>query len=80
MKHPETKCPECKKKLTAASACDGSEVSIAPGDYTICMYCTAYLEYTKKGYKHLHEDEIEPEFINQLKKYRHLLIKFKTLN
>lgn len=39
-------CPICGAKLDAASLPGNIETPMPePGDYTICAYCTAFLEY-----------------------------------
>jgi hypothetical protein len=47
-KMPVCQCPTCESKLDAASASDGSETTIMPGDVTICVYCTEILEFTEE--------------------------------
>lgn len=78
MRHIESKCPKCKRKLTAASALDGSNVPISPGDYTICMYCTAFLEFTKKGYKYLKYYDVPVEQREELEKFKQHILNFKA--
>lgn len=44
------RCPCCQKRLDAATAADGDvDVRPKPGDPTICLYCTALLEFYGQG-------------------------------
>ncbi len=54
------KCPYCGKTLDSVIETDGSDINQPrPGDYTICIRCCGYLEFTKTGFKKLDFDLIK---------------------
>ena len=44
---PDNKCPVCNANLNAATAPDGRSTPV-PGDVSLCIKCSAVLEFDKK--------------------------------
>lgn len=45
---PIQKCPQCNRYLDKLRAVDGPYIKPWPGDYKICLYCEAILEFNDK--------------------------------
>ena len=53
----EAACPHCRRRLDAATGFD--EHAPRPGDLSICLYCSAVLQFTPTGFVLFPEHEIK---------------------
>jgi hypothetical protein len=59
---PPCLCPVCESKLDAAAATNGDGSPPKSGDVTVCIYCTALLEFTDDlKVKQVDIKSVEPE-------------------
>lgn len=53
-------CPDCGKILDGVIETNGNDTNLPrPGDYTVCLGCYAFLEFTETSFKKLDFDSIK---------------------
>ena len=54
------KCPYCSHTLDGVIETNGKDTNYPrPGDYTVCLACCGFLEFTKTSFKKLDFDSIK---------------------
>jgi hypothetical protein len=58
------RCPACASPINGHANADGARCGPKPGDLSVCLYCTSFLQFEDSGVRELKPadlEQLEPE-------------------